>query len=99
MVRNIYALMIFLSLAFSLGEAWAADQKVTLALGGKMCDLYRPSVEAALKKVSGVTALDFKSVKGSVIVTADASVKPDTLEDAVNGVKGDGWHCTAEVKK
>ena len=79
--------------------ALTADQKVTLALGGKMCDLYRPSVEAALKKVSGVTALDFKSVKGSVVVTADASVKPGTLADAVNGVKGEGWHCTAEVKK
>ena len=79
--------------------ALAADQKVTLALGGKMCDLYRPSVETALKKISGVTALDFKSVKGSVIVTADSSVKPGKLEDAVNGVKGEGWHCTAEVKK
>jgi len=79
--------------------ALAAEQKITLALGGKMCDLYRPSVEAALKKVSGVTALDFKSVKGSVVVTADASVKPNKLEDAVNGVKGDGWHCTADVKK
>jgi len=79
--------------------ALAAEQKITLALGGKMCDLYRPSVEAALKKVPGVTALDFKSVKGSVVVTADASVKPGKLEDAVNGVKGDGWYCTAEVKK
>jgi len=79
--------------------ALAAEQKVTLALGGKMCDLYRPSVEAALKKVSGVTALDFKSVKGSVIVTADAAIKPDKLADAVNDVKGDGWYCEAKVKK
>lgn len=77
----------------------AAEQKVTLALGGKMCDLYRPSVEAALKKVPGVTALDFKSVKGAVVVTADASVKPGKLEDAVNGVKGEGWYCEAKVKK
>ena len=99
MIRNIYALMIFFSLAFSLGDARAAEQKVTLALGGKMCDLYRPSVEAALKKVPGVTALDFKSVKRSVVVTADASVKTGKLEDAVNGVKGEGWYCTAEVKK
>jgi copper chaperone CopZ len=78
--------------------AWAAEQKVTLVLGGKMCDLYRPSVEAALKKVSGVTTLDFKSVKGSVVVTADASVKPGTLVDAVNGVKGEGWYCEGKVK-
>jgi copper chaperone CopZ len=79
-------------------HAFAAEQKVTLALGGKMCDLYRPSVEAALKKVPGVTALDFKSVKGSVVVTADASVKPDKLADTVNGVKGEGWYCEGKVK-
>lgn len=85
--------------AAATGPLWAAEQKVTLALGGKMCDLYRPSVETALKKVPGVTALDFKSVKGSVVVTADASVKPGTLEDAVNGVKGEGWYCKAEAKK
>ena len=80
-------------------QAWAADQKVILALGGKMCDLYRPSVESALRKVQGVTAVDFKSVKGSVVVTAGPSVKPSQLEDAVNGVKGEGWYCTAKVKK
>ena len=74
-------------------------QKITLALGGKMCDLYRPSVESALRKVAGVTAVDFKSVKGAVVVTAGPSVKPGQLEDAVNGVKGEGWHCQAEVKK
>lgn len=79
--------------------ALAAEQKVTLALGGKMCDLYRPSVEAALKKMPGVTALDFKSVKGSVVVTADASVKSGKLEDAVNDVKGEGWYCKADAKK
>jgi copper chaperone CopZ len=85
-------------IAVATGQAWAADQKVTLELGGKMCDLYRPSVEAALKKVPGVTALDFKSVKGSVVVTADASVKPGKLEDAVNGVKGEGWFCEGKIK-
>lgn len=79
-------------------HAQAAEQKITLALGGKMCDLYRPSVEAALKKVPGVAALDFKSVKGSVVVTADASVKPGKLEDTVNGVKGEGWYCEGKVK-
>jgi len=80
-------------------QAYAADQKVTLALGGKMCELYRPSVESALRKVRGVTAVDFKSVKGSVVVTAGPSVKPAQLEDAVNGVKGEGWYCEGKVKK
>ena len=92
-----YALGILIVAAAT--QAWAADQKITLALGGKMCDLYRPSVESALRKVQGVTAVDFKSVKGSVVVTAGPMVKPDQLEDAVNGVKGEGWYCEGKVKK
>lgn len=85
-------------LVATAGQVWAAEQKITLALGGKMCELYRPAVEAALKKVPGVTAVDFKSVKGSVVVTAGAAVKPGALEDAVNGVKGEGWYCEGRVK-
>jgi hypothetical protein len=38
-------------------------------------------------------------VKDAVVVTAGLSVKPAQLEDAVNGVKGEGWYCEAEVKK
>ena len=91
-------IVMILLVATTAIPALAAEQKVTLALSGKMCDLYRPSVEAALKKVPGVTALDFKSVKGSVVVTADASVKPGKLEDAVNGVKGEGWFCEGKIK-
>ncbi|MBD0305050.1 MAG: hypothetical protein ICV76_00645 [Nitrospiraceae bacterium] len=80
--------------------AQAADQKVTLALGGKFCDLYQGEVESALKRIAGVTGVDFKSLKGHAVVTGDAGkVKTDQLVSAVNGVKGDGWHCRAEVKK
>ena len=93
------ALMLAAGLISVGGLVSAADQKITLALGGKMCDLYRPSVESALRKVPGVTAVDFKSKKGSVVVTSGPSVKPAQLEDAVNGVKGEGWYCEAEVKK
>ncbi len=96
-MRGSWTVIMLLVVATTI-PALAAEQKVTLALGGKMCDLYLPSVEAALKKVPGVTALDFKSVKGSVVVTADASVKPDKLADAVNDVKGDGWYCEAKIK-
>lgn len=77
--------------------AFAAEQKVTLMLGGKFCDSYTGEVEKALKKVSGVKAVDFKSMKGHAIVTADTSVKPKDLVSAVNGVKGDGWECKADL--
>jgi periplasmic mercuric ion binding protein len=78
-------------------SAFAAEQKVTLMLGGKFCDSYLGDVESALKKVSGVKAVDVKSMKGHAVVTADASVKPKDLVSAVNGVKGDGWHCKADL--
>jgi len=81
-------------------QAEAAEQKVTLALGGTFCDLYLGEVETALKKVTGVTAVDFKSMKGHAVVTGEAGkMKPEQLTAAVNSVKGDGWHCKAEVKK
>jgi copper chaperone CopZ len=80
------------------GTVGAAEEKVTLMLGGKFCDLYRGEVEAALKKIPGVLGIDFKSMKGHAIVTTDAGkVKPDQLKSAVNAVKGDGWHCTADI--
>lgn len=79
--------------------AWAADQKVMLMLGGKFCEMYPDAIQAALKKVAGVKAVDLKSMKGHAVVTGDGTMKPDQLAAAVNGVKGDGWHCNAEVMK
>jgi copper chaperone CopZ len=78
----------------------AAEQKVTLMLGGKFCDAYLGDVEAALKKIAGVKAVDVKSMKGHVLVTVDGDkVKASQLATAVNGVKGDGWYCTGQVMK
>lgn len=75
----------------------AADQKVTLMLGGKHCEHYLGDVEAALKKVAGVKAVDTKSMKGHVIVTVDGGkATGKQLADAVGAVKGDGWHCKAD---
>lgn len=78
----------------------AADQQVTLALGGTFCEFYGGDVQTALMKVKGVKAVDLNSKKGHVVVTVDnTKVKPTQLTDAVNAVKGDGWHCKAEVVK
>ena len=80
--------------------AFAADQKVTLMLGGKHCDSYLNDVETALKKVDGVKKADVKSMPGHAVVETDAAkVKPDQLVTAVNGVKGSGYNCSAEVMK
>lgn len=84
---------------FAAPPTWAADQKVMLMLGGKFCEMYPDAIHTALKQVGGVKAVDLKSMKGHAVVTGDGTMKPDQLAAAVNGVKGDGWHCKAEVMK
>ncbi|HRI37041.1 MAG TPA: heavy-metal-associated domain-containing protein [Nitrospira sp.] len=67
---------------------------------GQYCDLYLGNVESALKKIAGVKAVDLKSMKGHAIVTLEGDKStPKQLAEAVNGVKGDGWHCSAQVMK
>ena len=79
---------------------FAGEEKVTLMLGGKFCEAYLGDVEAALAKRSGVKAVDLKSMKGHAAVTIDGEkVKADQLAAVVNGVKGDGWHCTGQAMK
>lgn len=87
-------------IGFGIPSASAAEQKVTLMLGGKFCDAYLGDVSEALMKVSGVKAVDLKSMKGHAIVTVEGDkTKPNQLVSAVNAVKGDGWNCTAQVMK
>lgn len=83
-----------------VGAAYGADQRVMLMLSGTYCDLYLGEVESALKKLAGVKAVDVKSMKGHAIVALEAGkTTANQLAQAVNGVKGDGWHCSAEVMK
>ena len=79
---------------------FAGEQKVMLMRGGKCCEAYLWDVEASLAKLPGVKALDLKSMKGHAVVTIDGEkVKADRLAEVVNGVKGDGWHCTGQAMK
>jgi mercuric ion binding protein len=79
---------------------FAGEQKIVVMLGGKFCDAYLGDVEMALTKLSGVKAVDLKSMKGHAVVTIDGEkVKADQLATAVNGVKGDGWYCTGQTMK
>jgi copper chaperone CopZ len=78
----------------------AGEQRITLMLGGSYCDLYLGEVESAVKKVSGVKAVDFKSMKGHAVVTVEGDkTTSKQLVEAVNNIKGDGWHCHAKVMK
>jgi mercuric ion binding protein len=79
---------------------FAGEQKIVLMLGGKFCEAYLGDVQAALSTLSGVKAVDLKSMKGHAVVTIDGEkVRTDQLAAAVNGVKGDGWHCTGQTMK
>lgn len=78
----------------------SAEQKITLMLGGTYCDLYLGEVESAVKKSAGVKTVDLKSMKGHAVVTAEGGkATPQHLVDAVNNVKGEGWHCHAKAMK
>lgn len=89
---------LLLEVLFISAEVRGADDKVTLMLGGKFCDVYLDDVEHVLRKVDGVKGIDFRSIKGHVIVAVEAGkVKPGQLVAAVNRVKGWGWFCAAEV--
>jgi copper chaperone CopZ len=94
-------LAVGLGLAVTAAQAVAGSaEKTTLMLGGKFCEFYPGEVETALKQVPGVKAVDLKSMKGHAVVESEAGkVKPAQLTDAVNKVKGEGWHCKAEVMK
>lgn len=98
--RRTFGLILGCGIFLAAAAGAGADSKVTLMLGGKFCDSYLGNVETALKKVPGVKAVDLKSMKGHAIVdTEPGKVKPGQLTDAVKAVKGDGWHCSADVMK
>jgi copper chaperone CopZ len=95
-----FGLAVVFAMSLLVSTAGAADPAVTLMLGGKFCDSYLDDVEDALKKVAGVKGVDLKSMKGHVVVKVEpGKAKPEQLVSAVNGVKGSGWNCTAEVMK
>lgn len=100
MKRIVTAIIVTGVLYGVLELAWAAEQRIALMLGGSYCDLYLGEVESAVKKVSGVKAVDFKSMKGHAVVTVEGGkATAKQLEAAVNGVKGEGWHCHAKAMK
>jgi copper chaperone CopZ len=103
-MRRVLSLAVVVMLGMGvLMQAQAADQKLTLMLGGKFCDFYPKEITDALMKVKGVTGVDLKSMEGHAIVTTDGTVKPEDLVSAMKGVKGTKmgveWYCTAEVMK
>lgn len=94
----LFSAVLLLGVQLIAAQVQGADDKVTLMLGGKFCDVYLDDVEHALKKIEGVKAIDFKAIKGYAVVTVEAGkVKPRQLVAAVNQVKGSGWHCAAEA--
>jgi len=96
-----FTIAMILGVFWCVGSAGAEETKegrVTLMLGGKFCEFYTEDVEKTLKEIEGVTAVDLKSMKGHAIVTGDVGkFKAEQLTAAVNEVKGEGWHCKAEV--
>jgi copper chaperone CopZ len=74
------------------------EKRAVLSLTGQFCEFYLPQVEAALEKVPGVLAVDFKTVKGGAVVTYESGkLSPVALLTAVNSVRGQGYYCKGKV--
>jgi mercuric ion binding protein len=74
------------------------EERALLSLGGKFCEFYLNDVGGALKRLTGVKAVDFTTMKGHAIVTFEVgSVSPVQFLSAVGSVKGEGYFCKAEV--
>lgn len=90
-----FVLMILLSAACEPGSV--AGPEATIKLGGKFCEMYPDALTAALQRVDGVETVDLEKRKGYAIVTGQAgAMSLADLRDAVNGLRGEGWHCEAE---
>lgn len=95
-LRNlVIGLTILLSTACESGSV--AGPEVMIKLGGKFCEMYPDALTSALQQVAGVEGVDLETREGYAIVTGKAgAMKLADLEEAVNGVRGEGWHCKAE---
>lgn len=104
-MHNVTKLFIAAAIGFGLMTAYAdaAEQNMTLTLGGRFCEFYPNELTASLKGVKGVSDVDLTSMKGHAIVKTDGTVKDADLVAAVRNVKGTkmgiDWYCTAEVTK
>jgi hypothetical protein len=94
---------VVMAVVLGVWPAFAAEQKITLMLGGRFCEFYPKELTDALMAVKGVTGVDLKGMKGHAIVMLEKTVTPETLVAAVKAVKGTKmgveWYCTAEVMK
>ena len=82
-----------------LGESEAAHQTVNIRLGGKYCGFYLVDLATELKRIPGVTEVDFETMRDHVYVTMIAGkVNPHKLLSAIRRVKGDGYYCTGQFE-
>ena len=84
--------------SYDVDDPHSPIRRAILKLGGQFCEFDLPGVEQALLKVTGVKAVDLRTMKGAAMVTYEAgNVSPTAMLSAVRSVKGDGYHCTAKI--
>jgi hypothetical protein len=85
-------------LTYDIDDPHGPIRRAILKLGGQFCEFDLPGVEQALLRVTGVKAVDLRTMKGAVMVTYEAgNVSPTAMLSAVRSVKGDGYYCTAKI--
>lgn len=90
-------LLIALVLSGMAGFSLAASKTVTLAVPGMTCSLCPITIRAALKKVSGVSAVDVSYEKREAVVTFDDTKA--TVEALTKATGDAGYPSTIKVSQ
>lgn len=99
-VRSLIVIAMFLSVSVSSASTNEMMKRIRVKLDGKYCGGYLGDVEQVLVKINGVQSVNLEAMKGHAIIeVASDKVKANQLIEAVQTVKGNGWHCTAELMR
>ncbi|MDE3036431.1 MAG: heavy-metal-associated domain-containing protein [Nitrospirota bacterium] len=81
-----------------IGTVEAGSSRIALSVTGAGCDRQRSAMEAALKQLPGVRAVDSRTVPGHVLIDVEEGrVTAADLAAAVNEIAGQGNSCLAEA--
>lgn len=96
-VRRLVVLSLYLSVSVSERPEKKDPEKIRVRLDGRFRGEHLKAIERVLKRLVGVKSVNLSSMKGHAIVEVTSDkVRSCHLVDAIETVRGPGWHCTAE---
>nr|MBI3612251.1 hypothetical protein [Nitrospirota bacterium] len=98
--RSLTSMAGMMGLLLLVGTVEAGSSRIALSVTGEACARQQAAIEAALKQLPGVRAVDFRSVPGHILVDVEEGrVTADQAASTVNGLKVQDGACTAQEMK